>query len=384
MTVDITTALSRALGSSGGHTTVEVTLNATAKTKPTNRHVGLLIDTSGSMAGPKIQHAKRGAKRALRELDDDDYVSVVGFDAATETVLPMTNWGAVDHERAIADVDGIRSGGGTDIYKGLELVRDQLVRRAPDDTRSVERIILLSDGQDRYTPSTYRDLAAEFAADGISIMAAGVGSGYDDAVMVALATASGGQAANLSEDDIGDFLSDTVSDTDSVVAPNPTLEIAPRQGFIVDDAPAYFDTPKVATRPIDRTQSPTTLALPELETGVTQRLSFEMLGQPKSPGSTHEIAELRVVDSNGTVLGTTTAEVTYADASTLTNVTIEKDRRKAAITTRIQDPDVTDSEVSDAIDAVEDRGWSATAAALRSRLRTADEAGGLIKITNTD
>jgi len=123
MTVDITTALSRALGSSGGHTTVEVTLNATAKTKPTNRHVGLLIDTSGSMAGPKIQHAKRGAKRALRELDDDDYVSVVGFDAATETVLPMTNWGAVDHERAIADVDGIRSGGGTDIYNGLELVR---------------------------------------------------------------------------------------------------------------------------------------------------------------------------------------------------------------------------------------------------------------------
>lgn len=384
MTINIEGSLSRSFGSSGGETTVEVKLDPIAKTKPTNRHVALLIDTSGSMAGPKIQNAKDGAKSALRELGNKDYVSIVGFNARTEVVLPMTKWDKADESQVINDIEKTSSGGGTDIYKGLEEVRDQLVHDTPTDTQSVKRIILLSDGQDRYTPATYRDLASEFAEDGISIMAAGVGSGYDDAVMVALANASGGQAANLGEDDINQFLSETVSATDNVVAPNPRLEITPQEGFLVKDTPAYFSAPKVEERPIDTENSPATVDLPELQVGAVQQLTFEMLGQPKSPGLVHEIARLQVVDSTGSTLGETMIEAEYAEESALEKVDIEKERTKAKVTRQIQDAEITDAEVTDEIDAIAERGWKKTADELRDRLQTASEDGGLIKISNSN
>jgi len=62
MAIGINARVSRSLAASGGVTTVEVGLEPTAKTKPSKRHVALLIDTSGSMKGQKYKTRKRGQK----------------------------------------------------------------------------------------------------------------------------------------------------------------------------------------------------------------------------------------------------------------------------------------------------------------------------------
>lgn len=384
MTVDMDGLVSRSLGGSGGSTTVEVSIKPRGKTKPTERHVALLIDTSGSMSGQKIQNAKNGAKRALDCLDETDYVSIVGFDSDTNTVVSMTEWGTVSYSGTMDDIESMAAGGGTDIYKGLETVRDQLIEDAPSSASAVKRIILLSDGQDRFDADTYRDLAAEFDDDGISIIAAGIGSAYDESVMLALANASGGTPADISESDINEFLEDTVSDTDSVVAPNPILEIEPRHGFVIDDEPAYFNAPKVEERELNTADSPANITLPELQLGESYRLSFAMLGQPKSTGIEHDIADLRVVTSSGSELAETTVAVEYADTGGLERADIEKARSMASVTTDIQDPDTSDGEVRTAIDKIEERGWKKTAESLEGKLKTASEDGGLIKISKSD
>lgn len=380
MTVNMTSDVSRALPSSGGATTVEVTIDPVAKTTATTRHIALLIDTSGSMEGSKIENARRGAIEAIGKLDNDDYVSIIGFDSGVETVLPMSKWGKKDQQQIEQRIQSIVTGGGTDIYNGLETAHDQLLEKTPDSHHAVARIILLSDGQDRYEPSTYRDLAAEYDEDGISIMAAGVGWGYDEAVILALAKGSGGSPADLSEDDISEFLGETVSGTESVVEPNPTLEIVPEQGFVIDDEPAYIESPSSEERTITSSESGGAVSLPELRVGEPHRLTFEILGQPKSAGITHDLADLSVVDSSGTELATSSVSVEYTSEGGIEKVSVEKRRTSAKVTTDIQDPNISQSEVKEAIDKVRERGWDDTAADLEKKLDTADEKGGIIRL----
>lgn len=381
MSVEMGAVVDRTLPPSGGEITVEVTIDALAKTRPTTRHIALLLDTSGSMFGTKIDNAKEGATQALKELSDTDYVSIVGFDSEVEIVQPMTRWEHLNQQSVIDEIREINTGGGTDIYKGLETVKDQLVKDTPDQSRAVKRIILLSDGQDRYSPSTYRDLASEYADDGISIMAAGIGEGYDEAVMVALANASGGMPADLSEEDISHFLGSTVSDTEDVLAPNPHLQISPASGFIVTDEPAYFDAPKVERRPIDTDDL--TIHLPELQVDKPHRFTFKMLSQPKSAGITHPLANLKLVDATGSDLATTSLDISFEDESRIKKATVEKTRATAKITTKIQDPDISKQEVISDIDKLEERGWTETADELQEKLDQSEEAGGIIRLSKS-
>lgn len=400
VTIDLTAEASRDMPASGGETTVEVTVDPVSKTQPTTRHIAILIDTSGSMSGNKIQNAKSGAKQALDKLDGDDYVSIVGFDSGLKAVQQMTQWGNLNQRRAENKIEDIQSGGGTDIYKGLEKVRDQLIKDAPETPGAVKRIILLSDGQDRYDADTYRDLAEEYDEEGISIIAAGIGQsydgqfdnknisvnidggGYDEQVMLALANGSGGEAFDLAEDDIDNFLSDTVEETDSVVVPNPSLEIEPEQGFIVTDDPAYFDAPKFEKRPIDRDE-PATLGLPELQVGDPHRFTFNMLGQPKSAGLMYDLAELHVVDSTGSTLAETTVEVEYTGDGGIAQVDAEKRRAASKVRADIQDPDVSKAAVDEGIEAVRDRGWDKKAAELERAKEKVEEGGtgGIIRMS---
>jgi uncharacterized protein YegL len=384
MTVNIDAAVSKDLPSSGGETTVEVTLNPVSKAKPTTRHVALLIDTSFSMNGEKIENAKIGAKQAIQKLDAEDYVSVVGFDSSVETVVPMTRWGDVDHADVMADIEAIDATNGTDIYKGLEAVREQLVADAPENPRAVKRIILLSDGQDRYDADTYRDLAAEYDDDGLSIIAAGIGHAYDEAVILALANASGGEPVDLSEEAISEFLEETVGNTENVLASKPVIEIEPEQGFILQNETAYFEAPTTKERIIDTDASPNTLALPELELGTTQRFTLRALGQPKSAGLTHDLATLCVRDATGSELAETTVRVDYTADGGLTRADIEKNRAAAKVRVDIQDPDVAKARVEDGIERLRNEGWNDTASDLERDLTRANEDGGLIRVSKAE
>ena len=108
--------------------------------KPLPKDVVFVVDTSGSMAGPKIEQARNALRFCLRSLGGEDRFAIVPF--ATEP-RPFRDWmvDATAENRAAAEkfVDGLEAVGGTAIddalRRGLEVL-GQPKPGDPNDLRS--------------------------------------------------------------------------------------------------------------------------------------------------------------------------------------------------------------------------------------------------------
>jgi Ca-activated chloride channel family protein len=78
----------------------DVTVEPGAQTENVTRQVVLVIDTSGSMSGEKMERAKNGAEFVLGYLDDDDVLSIVEFDSSASVVLAADRYGDIGRETA--------------------------------------------------------------------------------------------------------------------------------------------------------------------------------------------------------------------------------------------------------------------------------------------
>lgn len=104
--------------------------------------VVVLLDTSGSMAGKKMEAARKAAVQFIQNLREDDRVAVLTFDAHPALQIDFTE----DHKAASQNVELIRAtpGGGTCLYDAL-FQAVQMVSTEPMGRRA---ILLLTDGVD--------------------------------------------------------------------------------------------------------------------------------------------------------------------------------------------------------------------------------------------
>jgi Ca-activated chloride channel family protein len=141
------------------------------------------------MAGAKLEKARQAAAVALDQLGPDDYFSLVVYDDEAEVLIPPRK--AADKEALKEKIHGIRDGGGTALYAGVEKGAAQL--RKYFDKEKVNRIILLSDGNANVGPSKPSDLAKlgkELREEGQNVSTVGLGDDYNEDLMTALAEAS--------------------------------------------------------------------------------------------------------------------------------------------------------------------------------------------------
>ena len=85
-----------------------------AAEKAIPRDVVLCVDTSGSMAGPKMEQARNALRYAVRTLSPEDRFAIVAF--ATEPRLfrgALVRAGEAEKEAALAFVDSLQAVGGT-------------------------------------------------------------------------------------------------------------------------------------------------------------------------------------------------------------------------------------------------------------------------------
>jgi Ca-activated chloride channel family protein len=156
--------------------------------------VALVLDKSGSMESDgKMENAKRGALEALRLLDERDKAALVVYDSSARVLTRATSAG--DTKRFRRAIDGLRAGGNTALYDGVSLGAGEVARFAREGF--VPRVVLLSDGLANVGPSSARELARlgrEAAGMEITITTIGLGLDYDEDLMTALASESGGNA----------------------------------------------------------------------------------------------------------------------------------------------------------------------------------------------
>jgi Ca-activated chloride channel homolog len=150
----------------------------------------LVIDTSGSMAGRKIEDARQSAIAMLDEMQPDDMVSVVRFATQAEVLVPLGRVGDVRPD-ARRQIERLRAEGNTDIANAL-----RAADRALGWTRDgrIGRIVLVTDGRDTSGAPrrTGSDVARTEAGRGFTVSALGIGSDYDDAYLAGISDAGRG------------------------------------------------------------------------------------------------------------------------------------------------------------------------------------------------
>ena len=82
----------------GGESTVFADVRLVADADPSAKRrapisLAVVLDTSGSMSGEKIQEARRSVLRLLADMHDDDEVAVVRYSDASELVQPLARVG---------------------------------------------------------------------------------------------------------------------------------------------------------------------------------------------------------------------------------------------------------------------------------------------------
>jgi Ca-activated chloride channel family protein len=172
----------------------------------------LVIDTSGSMAGRKIEDARHAALAMLDEMRQGDMVGVVRFSSTAETLIPLGRVSEVRSE-ARRQIERLRAQGSTDIANALRNA-DHLLGWTGD--RRIGRIVLVTDGRDTSgaPASTGIDLARVEASRGFTVSALGIGSDFDDAYLAGLSNAGRGNYEYLRDSSaLARFLSKELLET---------------------------------------------------------------------------------------------------------------------------------------------------------------------------
>jgi Ca-activated chloride channel family protein len=147
--------------------------------------LALVIDRSGSMAGPRMELTKEAARATAEALPNSDQIAVIVFDTAATPIVRLQR--AANRQRILGDIARISASGGTNILSGLREAVDELL---PAHARK-KHIILLSDGQSPY--EEIPDLVDAATAARITISAVGVGDGADQTLLKNVATRGGGR-----------------------------------------------------------------------------------------------------------------------------------------------------------------------------------------------
>ncbi|MCC7541552.1 MAG: VWA domain-containing protein [Deltaproteobacteria bacterium] len=180
------------LPTSGGDTRLVVRVAGLAPTVPRGRlRVHLVLDRSSSMDGT-WHHVLAAARQLVARLSADDVLQIVTYADRAEEVFGPAPIG--DGREAMARLEAVTVGGGTNIEAGVSLAYRSLARvpAMPGD-RSL--VFLVSDGRPNigaFAADDFARLTIDARASGCTTAVFGLGDEFDGDVLRAIARAGRG------------------------------------------------------------------------------------------------------------------------------------------------------------------------------------------------
>jgi Mg-chelatase subunit ChlD len=195
----------------------------------------LVIDGSGSMGTQnKLDAAKRSCLDIFERIKDDDLFTVVVFDSDVQVVVnPQT-----PRDQVAGKLESIRPGSLTNLSLGWYQGLLELQSHMTDEHYG--RLILLSDGlanEGETKKSALEAVAARARDEGITTSTIGVGrdSDFQEDLLEAIATASGGRFWYIAESGIDSILEEEFRNALSVVLDRPKVELSLPTGVSVSE-----------------------------------------------------------------------------------------------------------------------------------------------------
>lgn len=208
-------------------------LNVPRKRTPLN--ISIVIDRSGSMQGVKMGYAKKAAKGIIDHLENGDFVSVVMYDNAIDSVQEPV--AAVNKESIKSKIDLITARGSTNLWGGTERGYEYVIKNYKPGF--INRVLLISDGLANVgitDSNIIRQKVLKFKdEDGVTLSTFGVGLDYNETLMTDMAETGAGNYYFIdSPDNLVSIFNKELNGMLNVVAQNTELRIKLPRGVHIE------------------------------------------------------------------------------------------------------------------------------------------------------
>lgn len=151
-------------------------------------HYIVLLDTSGSMEGMKLDNAKTGAIELFKRIPEGNKATFITFSSHVNIIKEFT-----DPQDLSDEIISLKASGQTALYTAL-LTAFNLSRKH----EMPSYIVLLTDGNptDETVEATYKKIVIP---EGIQVISFGIGEDYNESILKILADRTGGQLYHVDD-----------------------------------------------------------------------------------------------------------------------------------------------------------------------------------------
>ncbi len=204
-----------------------VSTQAEKETTDLPLNISFALDNSTSMAGARLEILKTAIKDIIRELGEDDSISVISFNDRAKVLISSQS----QPSSALLDssINDLFAEGGTEIFQGLEAAFEEIRKKPLHDF--VNHIILITDGHTYGDEENCITLAKSAAELDIGISGLGIGIEWNDEFIDNLCALTGGQCRFIEKlDQVKDNLASSISSLKEAFSRRISLEITPAPG----------------------------------------------------------------------------------------------------------------------------------------------------------